>query len=230
MDCRDTLAAIRDRLRAGETPEAVIASLVPATLHEAEAWGRRLPLWQEFLPAFGTQVVAVARVVTKRGLRLHRRTLDAEGRLVPGTPWHIPSEPPAGEPVTFTMDVGGQTVSVTYTPGYFRDADHFQFTGPGNPPEPTPLSGTGHYSHFAAGDAVAALGGRLGYARAFVDAGEEREKLFKAVFEGELPTAEKPVRGRHTAKAAEKTPRPVPPPAPPPGRPAEEPGGTPDLF
>lgn len=207
MDCRDTLTAIRDRLRAGEKAEAVITSLVPATLDEAEAWGRRLPLWAEFTSEFGPQVVGIARVVTKQGLRTHRRTLDRDGLLIPGSSFCDLYKPPAGEPVAFGMEIEGKTVNVVYTPSYFRGGDHFQFTGPGTPPEPTPLSGTGHYSHFAPADAVAGMGGHAAYARAFADAGPERDKLFKAAFEGELPAAEKAVKGRHTARAVKGKPR-----------------------
>jgi hypothetical protein len=238
VDCHRTLADIRDRLAAGEPPPAVIDSLVPRTLPEAEAWGRRLPLWAEFAPEYGERAVAVARLVSKRGLRLHRRTLDPEGHVIPGRP-HDLSKPSPGQPVRFTLDVDGVSVGVVYTPRYARDQDHFQFRGPGDPPQPFALTPTGHYSHFAPVDAVIALGGPQGYARAFAAAGPDRTALFRRVFEGDFPEVPKPVRGKHTARAVRPStpplsePAPEPPPAesptPPPPKP-RKPGGTPSLF
>lgn len=223
MDCRAVLDGIRDRLTAREPPQDIIESLVPRTPAEAEAWGRRLPLWAEFTPEYGDQAVALARVVSKRGLRRHRRTLDRDGQIIPGTGFCDLYRPPPGRPVAFTVAMEGVPVRVEYTPSYTRGHDHFQFTGPGDPPAAIPFTGSAHWSLFAPGDAVAAVGGAEAFVHTYVAAGAERDRLFRATFEGDFPKEAKPVKGKHTAKEVERS---APPNSPPP----DESDGTPSLF
>ena len=182
----------------GLTPQQVIETLAPQTRDDALRLARRLPLLDE-RPA-GDRGAAMARLATRVGMKRFGLTFTPSGTVTEAAGKGHVTPPP-------TRSFPGDGCTVTYTAGYFRDKDHFSFVGHGDPPQPHPLSETGHWSHFALPDAVAALGGPEAYVEAYVAAGPERDKVFHAAFEGERPEVtrkpRKPVVGKHTGRVVE---------------------------
>jgi hypothetical protein len=209
MNSHDTLQRLHDSLSQGIPPTRLIEELLPRTRADALAWARRLPLWDEYRGQFSDQVVALARVISRRAMKAFHLSLTEDGRL--RQPHAEGKALPAPQPsLTFSLTINGEKIRVEYTHNYFPRSgdlkDNFYFVIPHAPPRAHPLSETGHRSQFALHDAVEACGGPQAYATLFAEAtlrGEE--KPFAATFEGEWPDAEKPRRAT--------APKPVLPPA-----------------
>ena len=212
----------------GLTPQAIIRRLTPATKPEAIHAARRLPLLAE--RPVGDRGAAMARIAARIGMKRFGLSFAPDGRVVDRRDYDAPVVNPD------TRELAGEGCTVTYTARYGAGRDHFQFLGAPSgepdewgiiPRESIPLSGTGHWSHFAPTDAVAALGGPEAYLAAYVAAGPERDRLFREAFEGErlevVKKPRKPVVGRHTERMVE-------PPVAPEKEPEEPPGGQRSLF
>jgi hypothetical protein len=117
-----TLSQMRDRLAQGTSPADLIRELVPRTRSQAVSWARRLPYWDEFRGHFPDQVVAAARLVSKRAMKEHGLAFDDEGRVL--------EEPRDGRrrenqtTVSFPLTLGENTVTVTYTRNYYGTPGH----------------------------------------------------------------------------------------------------------
>lgn len=184
----ETLGRIQERLNQGAASVAIIKELSPQSRDEAVSWGRRLTGWDEYHYAFPAQVVALARVISRRAMHEFRLMLREDGCVVERPAerkgWKMP--PPAA---VFPLVVGGEEVQVRYTTGYFPSAatDLVYFVSPHEPPKPHALSETGYFSRFVPHDAVEACGGPQAYAALLADAllrGEEQQ--FIEAFEGQL--------------------------------------------
>ncbi len=196
------MTALADRatqmLADGHGPRQVIDQLAPQTRAEALHLARRLPLLDE-RPA-GDRGAAAARLATRIGLKRYGLAFTPTGSVGDDLTYRGHTTPPP------TSTFPGDGCTVAYTRGYFRDKDNFSFVGPGEPPQPHPLSGTAYWNHFAASDAVTALGGPKAYVAAYTAAGPGRDSLFREAFEGSRPEpTRKPrrVMGTHTAKVVE---------------------------
>jgi hypothetical protein len=194
----ETLQHLQDRLGRSAAPARIIEDLLPRTRADAVAWVRRLPLWDEYRGQYPDQVVALARVISRRAMREFDLAIGEDGRVLErvreGTPWNTPA--PA---LTFPLAVGGEEVRVEYTREYFPRSgqDHFYFVSPHTPPRAHPLSETGYLSQFIRHDTVEACGGPHAYAALFAEArlrGEEQE--LAATFEGRPPEGKPPRRKR----------------------------------
>lgn len=222
-------------LAEGLTPQEVVTQLTPPTKPEAVALARRLPLLHERPDA--DRGAACVRLAARAGMRRFRLAFAPDGRVADDPAYNRPRADPA--PVV--LPAAGCTVE--YVARYFPDRDHFQFLGPPagdpdkdsvTPRQPIPLSGTGHWSHFAHPDAVRAMGGPAAYIAALLADGPAGAKALTAAFEfdGTPPESKpkprrppQPVVGEHTARlvppaapAPEPTPAPPGPEAPPRGR------------
>ena len=185
----DILRRIQERLNEGAAPATVIEEMLPKSRDEAVFWGRRLPGWEEYQNDFPAQVVAMARVISRRAMQQYRLILREDGRVaerrVEGKGWKTPLPAAA-----FSLTVGGEEIHVTYTRDYFpySDTGLLYFVSPHEPPEAHPLSDTGHYSRFVPNDVVEGCGGPQAYAALLADAclcGQEQS--FIEAFEGALP-------------------------------------------
>jgi hypothetical protein len=210
-DPQQTLQAIREHLSVPTAPEEVIRAFVPPSRSEALAWARRLPLWDEYRAAFGPQVVALARVISRLGMRRHGLAIDRGGAVVEERDGQRGAPPPMPAR-RFSFRVNGAEVVAEYTPDYFPASGqaHFQFRSPHDPPQPTPLSPSGFWSHFCLRDAVTAVGGPEAYAALYAAAKlQGQEQKFLAGFEGERPESaprrRKPVPARATATPEDAT-------------------------
>ena len=188
----EVLRRIQERLNKGAAPAIVIEEMLPKSRDEAVFWGRRLPGWEEYQNDFPAQVVALARVISRRAMQQYRLMLREDGRVVErrteGKGWKTPLPFAA-----FSLMVGGEEIHVTYTRDYFPTSDTglLYFVSPHEPPQAHPLSDTGYYSRFVPHDVVEACGGPQAYAALLADAclrGGEEE--FSQVFEGTPPAAE----------------------------------------
>ena len=195
----DTLQQIQERLSRGQVPQQVIEELLPQTSAGAVTWARRLTGWEEFGGQFPPQVVALARLISRRAMRAYTLTLSEDGRVIDrtreGRVWQRP--PPA---LTFRLAVQGQELRVEYTPDYFPNGgrDLFSFVSPHEPPQSHGLSETGYLSHMAPHDAVEACGGARVYAALFAEARlRGQEQAFSATFEG-AKAERKQRRGKKT--------------------------------
>jgi hypothetical protein len=200
----DTLQQIQEGLNRGLVPQLVIEELTPLTRAEAVTWIRRLPSWEEFGGQFPPQVVALARVISQRGMRAFGLKLSEDGRVVTrnreGPPWQTPKPS-----MTFRLTLGGEEVLVAYTPFYFPDGrtDYFYFISPLDPPRPHCLSETGYLSVLPSHDVVEACGGPKAYAALYAEArlrGEDQK--FAAASEGEWPQTNHPRRQKVVAPAS----------------------------
>lgn len=203
---RLTLERIARLLDGGLDPARVIEATVPTDKDTAIALARRFHLWEEYRDEFGSHVVAIARLATRRGMKRHRIEFAPDGRVLTDAK----ANP---EPRPLAFDLGG-TTDVTYTRRYIaHDAkDLFYFVGRGNPPAPHPLSEGGYWPHFAPSDAVDAFGSPEAIVQALAEAkvsGKLEE--FERAFEDPWATVRK--RVERPAKAAQVVPEP----------PAEEP-------
>jgi hypothetical protein len=224
----DILHRIQDGVAQNPDPLPLIEQLAARTPADAIQWARRLPLWDDFRGQYPGNVVAVARLISRRAMKEFRLVFDAEGRVVeekeirPGVP-----EP---RPTTFPLQIGDETVEVRYTHDYLPNAalGLFSFAGeklPGdNHPmaahKPHALSGTGWRSHYASRDAVEACGGPERFAALYAEArlkGEDERMdatlngvrpVEKVTRRGAAPAVEKEraVVGQHTAKVVQAEP------------------------
>jgi hypothetical protein len=219
-DPHPLLSTIRDRLAQGTAPTTVIEELAPQSPVTALALGRRLPLWDEARGEFSSQVVAIARILSRRGMAQYGLSFDSTGRVVekrvlhPGaSAKHLPTR-------RFPLTVAGQEVRVEYIPDYFpnRGQALFEFRSPHEPALRHPLSETGYLSQFVARDAVEACGGPEPFATLFAEAQlRGDDQAFVALFEAPRPEPQpkgkagrkrpvsalspSPVLGEHTARA-----------------------------
>lgn len=182
------LARIQARLSEGAYPPVLIEEMLPRTRDDALSWARHLSYWDEYQPHYPAQVIALARLVSRRSMREFRLTLRKDGRVVEQPrevkPWKTP---PA---VTFSLELAGEPVRVHYTRGYFPDGvtDMLYFVSPHQPARPHALSDTGYLAHLVPSDVVEACGGPQAYAALLANAilrGEE--KPFTETFEGAFP-------------------------------------------
>ena len=187
----EALRRIEERLNHGAAPAAIIKEMSPQSRDEAVSSGRRLTGWEEHLHAFPAQVVALARVISRRAMQAYRLVLREDGRVVgrpaEGRPWKTPHSS-----VTFPLVVGGEEVQVEYTKQFFLNSGTglLYFRSPHEPAQPHPFSVTGHLSRFVSPDAVEACGGPHAYAALLADALlHGREKNFTETFEGTPPGA-----------------------------------------
>jgi hypothetical protein len=200
----ETLGRIQERLNENASPAAIIAEMLPQTRDEALSWGRRLTIWEEYHRHYPAQVIALARVISRRAMHEYALTLQEDGRVIErpaeGKPWKTPR--PAA---TFALTVGGEEVRVEYVPEYFPNSGTglLSFLSPHEPPKPHALSETGCLARFVSPDAVEACGGPQAYAAMLAEAliRGEVEQL-SAALEGTPQEATKPRR--------DKTPRPQP--------------------
>ena len=211
----------------GLSPQEIVQRLAPRSRDDALHLARRLPLLDE-RPA-SDRGAAMARLAARVGMRRHGLAFTPTGSVGDDLTHCGHDTPPP------TMTFPGDGCAVAYTAGYFRDRDHFSFVGHGEPPRPHPLSGTGYWSHFAAPDAVAALGGPEAYVAAYAASGPDRDRLFREAFEGERQeVARKPrkaVVGKHTERVVEPpVARAVTEPDEPPERDETPPCGQRSLF
>src|SRR5262249_18699152 len=157
-------------------PAQIIADLLPQTRPGALTWAQRLPGWDEYRKQFSGQVIAIARVVSKRSMRLHGLAFDDEGRVVDSRSLIERNTHHQKASRYFPLRIGDDTVTVEYTPGYFVKAGtaRFAFIGDPLPADVKPismihlhkahaLSDTGWHSHVASRDAVEAAGGPEAY-------------------------------------------------------------------
>jgi hypothetical protein len=213
------LSTIRDRLAQGTAPATVIEELAPKSPANALALGRRLSLWDEARGEFSAQVVAIARILSRRAMAQHGLSFDSAGRVVDKRV--LQHRPSANQPVVrrFPLTVAGQELRVEYTPDYFPSSGQalFYFRSPHEPTQPHPLSDTGYLSQFASRDAVHACGGPEAFAALFAEAQlHGKDQAFVALFEGTRPEAQpkakagrkppdsappSPILGEHTARA-----------------------------
>jgi len=203
-DPHPLLTRIHDRLNQGIATRQIIEEFLPATRAEALAYARRLPLWDEYRGGFSPQVVAIARVLSRRGMSQFGFILDRDGHVAPQLP-HRGGKAPAYPRRNFPMRVGDEEVRVEYAPYYFpnSDQDLFTFISPHQPPRPHPLSETGFWSHFTSRDAVEACGGPEPYAALLAEAMLQDDRSFDAAFHGATPEhvtrQRKPVAARSAA-------------------------------
>jgi hypothetical protein len=188
----ETLQRIQQRLDQGAAPAAIIEEMMPKSRDGAVFWGRRLTGWEEYRDQYPDQVIALARVISRRAMQQYRLMLREDGRVVErraeGKGWKTPLPAAA-----FPLMVAGEEVHVTYTRDYFpySDTGLMYFVSPHEPPEAHPLSDTGHYSRFVPNDVVEACGGPHAYAVLLADAClHGREEEFMQAFEGIPPAAE----------------------------------------
>jgi hypothetical protein len=202
----DALDQIQALLNQGAPPLRLIADLRPRTRAEAIAWARRLTAWDEERGRYPDQAVALTRLISRHALRAFGLTVSEDGRVIERPAeagWSAP-------PQSFSLAVRDQEVRVEYTPAYSPASgrDHFAFLSPHDPPQPHALSASGHWSHFAAHDAVEACGGPHAYAALYAEARRRGEdQAFSAAFEGAPPQSKQPRR--------QKAPPPAAPPRPP---------------
>jgi hypothetical protein len=222
-----TLRHIADRLAQGANPADLISELLPKTTHDVLTWARHLSLWEAY-PQAGQRAIAVARIVSRRVMRQDGLIFDDEGRVVDGLALAKAMTAVKRANRHFKLPIGGAPVSVDYTEGYCPKARQNLFSfigeprqraqgetpGPMNQYKPHALSETGWLSHYAAHDAVQALGGPEAYARQFAqEVLEARDHEFEAVFigpkEGSLPRKKRPfkmMRDNEEATATESRP------------------------
>jgi hypothetical protein len=195
---QNTLKHIQDRLGQGGKPTQIITDLLPQNRSDALTWGQRLSGWDEYRTQFSGQIIAIARVISKRAMRLHGLAFDDEGRvvesrsLVERNTWiKKPSR-------CFPLQIGEDCVTVEYTPGYFAKAgtDRFCYIGDPLPADARrismlhehkahALSDTGWHSHVASHDAVEAAGGPEAYAAQYAEAVlQETDYEFERAFNG----------------------------------------------
>jgi len=189
-DLSDLLSRIQAHLAEGMNPIGIIEELAPRSSAEATAFGRRLPLWEEYAGQFSPQVVGIARVLSRRGLRQFGLGLSPEGHVVETSPKQKGRVPPIGGASRhFQFQVGNETVNVEYFPDYFPNSEQslVTFCGLGEPPRPHALSPTGYWSHFTSRDAVDACGGAEAYAAMLAQAMLRGQQNFDAVFHGKEP-------------------------------------------
>ncbi len=189
------LVHVQERLTQGVTPTQVIEALLPASRAQALAFARRLPLWEEFRDRFSPQVIAIARVISRRGMRLFGLALNTDGRVVEERQ-HQGAKRRDWPPRSFLLQIQGEEVCVEYAPNYFPNShrDLLTFLSPHEPPRPHPLSETGTWAHFTSRDAVDACGGPERYAALLAEAMLQGNRDFDAAFHG--VTAEAVSRAR----------------------------------
>lgn len=199
----ETLQHIQHRL-ASESPGQIIDALLPQTASGALTWARRLSGWEEH--PFPSQVIGLARVISKQAIRAYGMQLTKDGRVVESgiKPWRD-----AKPERTFKLAIAGEEIQVAYTPDYFPHDDTALFYFTNTEQKPHCLSDSGYLSQFVPRDIVDACGGPEAFAAQFAEArmrGEAKE--FMAAFEGKPPEpsrrkvarpAKRPVVGEHTA-------------------------------
>jgi hypothetical protein len=207
----EVLNQIQERLSHQEFAADIIADLLPKNIAEALPWARRLPGWDEYQGRYSKQTLALARVVSRRGMRLFGLSFRDDGRVMERCQSQKPLEPkPAAK---FLLEIGEETIVVEYTPDSVPrgGVDHFAFKSRKESPQPHALSQTGYLSKFVNSDAVAACGGHEEYAALFAQArmrGEEKE--FDASLEGDQAEgkrarpAGKSALGTHALKVIEQ--------------------------
>lgn len=190
-----TPVAILDQIAsrlADTSPIDLIERLIPLARSDAITWARRLTHWDEYRGQHTDQVVAVARVISRRAMREFGLAITEDGRVV-----ECNRQTPRSEPkpeMTFPVVVAGQEVQVQYTPSYFplMARDDFSFTAESNP-----LSETGHWHQFVAHDAVEAVGGPEAFAALYAEAKRTgRANEFMEQFEGRFQEGNRPRRGK----------------------------------
>jgi hypothetical protein len=82
-DLDSLLSRIHNRLTEGAALARIIEEFLPHSHSEAVAYARRLPLWDEYRGQFPSQVVAIARILSRRGMSQFGLILDHDGRVVP---------------------------------------------------------------------------------------------------------------------------------------------------
>src|SRR5438876_1073709 len=64
------------------SPIRLIEELLPRARADAVSWVRRLPLWDEYRGQFPDQVVALARVISRRAMKAFNLSLTDDGRVL----------------------------------------------------------------------------------------------------------------------------------------------------
>lgn len=199
----ETLRRIQERLDQQAVPATIIAEMLPQSRDGALSWGRRLAVWDDYRRQCPAQVIALARLISRRAMREHGLTLRKDGRVVvplaEGKPWRT-LKPTS----TFPLTIAGEEVQVQYTPHYFPNDDTalVYIVSPHDPPQAHPLSVTGYFSRFVPHDAVEACGGPQAYVTVLTDALlRGQEQLFIEAFEGPLPVTD-PRRPRQENRLA----------------------------
>jgi hypothetical protein len=206
---QDILQRIQDCLAQGTKPAHIIADLLPQARTDALTWAQRLPGWDEYRQQYSGQIIAIARVVSKRAMRLHGLAFDDEGRVVDSRSLVERNTGIEKPHRRFPLHLGADTVTVEYTPSYCARSgeDRFCYIGDPLPADVKPLhshkahalSDTGWHSHRASHDAVEAAGGPEAYAAQYAEAVlQETDHELERVFNGpKLGADPRPWRQRH---------------------------------
>src|SRR5207244_1037333 len=183
LDPHALLTQLKDHLSQGTAPMQVIEEFLPRLRADALAWARRLSLWDEYRGQFPPQVVALARVLSRRAMRQFGLLLDQDGHVVSEQGQQV-ARPAACPRLCFPLRVRDEEVQVEYAPHFFSNSDQdlFTFLSPHEPPRPHPLSATGCWAHLTSRDAVEACDGPEPYATLLAEAVLRGERDVDAVF------------------------------------------------